>query len=60
MCEVIEFKSRTSNMLEKKLKRFNELKVKYFEDAFIDNDENEFNELEKWLKIHNNNYEIAN
>ena len=52
MCEVIQFKSGTSNVYNKKLKRFNELKIKYFEDAFIGNDENEFNELEKWLKIH--------
>lgn len=53
MCEIIQFKSGTSNIIEKKLKRFNELKIKYFEDAFIGNDENEFNELEDWLKIHN-------
>ena len=54
MNNVIEFKSRTSNIFEKKLRRFNELKIKYFEDAFIGNDENEFNELGVWLKIHNN------
>ena len=40
MNNVIEFTTKTSNLLEKKLKRFNELKVKYFEDAFIGNDEN--------------------
>ena len=54
MCEVIQFKSGTSNVYNKKLRRFNELKIKYFEDAFIGNDENEFNELAEWLKIHNN------
>ena len=52
MNNVIEFKSGTSNVIDKKLKRFNELKVKNFEDSFIGNEENEFNELEHWLKIH--------
>ena len=54
MNNVIEFKSRTSNLFEKKLRRFNELKIKNFEDSFIGNDENEFNELAEWLKMHNN------
>lgn len=54
MNNVIEFKSRTSSLLEKKLKRFNQLKIKNFEDSFIENEENEFNELAKWLQIHNN------
>lgn len=54
MNNVIQFKSRTSSLLQKKLRRFNELKIKYFEDAFIENDEDEFNKLAEWLKIHNN------
>ena len=57
---VLEFKTKKEGILQKKLKRFDELKVKNFEDAFIGNEETEFNELEKWLKIHNNDYEIAN
>ena len=52
MNNVIEFKSKTSNLLEKKLKRFNELKVKNFNDSFVNNEENEFNQLVEWLKIH--------
>ena len=54
MNNVIEFKSKTSNLLEKKLKRFNELKIKNFEDSFIGNEEKEFNEIAEWLRIHNN------
>ena len=57
---LLEFKTKKEGMLQKKLKRFDELKVKNFQDSFIGNEENEFNELEKWLKIHNNDYEIAN
>ena len=53
MCEVIEFKRGTSSLCNKKLKRYEELKVKNFQDSFMGNEENEYNELEKWLKIHN-------
>lgn len=51
MSNVIEFKSRTSSLYNKKYARFNELKIKNFEDSFIGNEENEFNELAKWLTI---------
>ena len=53
MNNVIEFKSKTSRVIEKKLKRFNELKVKNFNDSFENNEKNEFNQLAEWLKIHN-------
>ena len=52
MNNVIEFKGRTNNLIENKLKRFNELKIKNFNDSFIGNEEDEFNDLAKWLKIH--------
>ena len=50
---LLEFKTKKEGILQKKLKRFDELKVKNFEDAFIGNEEDEFNELAEWLKIHN-------
>ena len=56
---VLEFKTKQEGVLQKKKKRYEELKVKNFQDSFIGNEENEFNELEKWLKIHND-YDIAN
>ena len=56
---VLEFKTKKEWVLQKKKKRYEELKVKNFQDSFIGNEENEFNELEKWLKIHND-YDIAN
>ena len=56
---VLEFKTKKEGVLQKKKKRYEELKVKNFQDSFIGNEENEFNELEKWLKIHND-YDIAN
>jgi len=52
MSNVIEFRSRSKDILEKKEKRFKELKVKNFMDSFQDNEESEFNELDEWLKIH--------
>ena len=59
MCEVIEFKMGTSSICNKKLKRYEELKVKNFQDSFMGNEENEFNQLSEWLEIHND-YDIAN
>ena len=56
---LLEFKTKKEGILQKKKKRYEELKVKNFQDSFIGNEENEFNELEKWLKIHND-YDIAN
>ena len=56
---LLEFKTKKEGVLQKKKKRYEELKVKNFQDSFIGNEENEFNELEKWLKIHND-YDIAN
>jgi len=57
---VLEFKIKKEGILQKKIKRFEELKVKNFSDTLDENEEIEFDELEKWLKIHNNTYKIAN
>ena len=52
MNNVIEFKSRTSNMLEKKYARFDVLKGKEFSDILTPSEEKEYNELDKWFEIH--------
>ena len=49
---VVEFNTRKGEVLQKKIDRFNELKVKYFMDNLNDKEEIEFNNIEKWLKIH--------
>ena len=50
---IIEFKSNKTNIINKKLKRFNDLKVKNFSGILTDSEEIELDETEKWLKIHN-------
>jgi len=53
MSNVIEFKSRRNEVLEKHLARFNQLKVKYFSGTLEDNEVIEFDDECEWLKIHN-------
>ena len=50
---VLEFKTKKEGIVQKKLKRYEELKVKNFQDSFMGNEENEFNQLSEWLEIHN-------
>lgn len=57
---VVEFKTKKEGILQKKIKRFKELKVKNFSDTLDENEEIEFNEIEQWLKIHKDTYDIAN
>ena len=57
---VLEFKTKKEGMLQKKIRRFEELKVKNFSDTLDKNDEIEFDKLEEWLKIHNNTCKLAN
>lgn len=57
---VLEFKIKKEGMLQKKIKRFEELKVRNFSDTLDRSEEIEFDELEEWLKIHNNSYKVAN
>ena len=54
MCEIIQFKSGTSSIFEKKYRRKVELCVKRFNQDITDNEEIELDELCKWLKIDNN------
>jgi hypothetical protein len=51
---VVEFRASKNKLLESKLYRFNQLKIGYFEQNLSETEENELNEIEKWLKIHNN------
>lgn len=57
---VLEFKTKKEGILQKKIKRFEELKVKNFSDTMDKKEEIEFDKLEEWLKIHNNTYKVAN
>ena len=57
---VLEFKTKKEGVLQKKLKRFEELKVKNFSDTLDKKEEIEFDKLYEWLKIHNNVCKIAN
>ena len=50
---VLEFKVKKEGILQKKIKRYEELKVKNFQDSFMGNEESEFNQLSEWLEIHN-------
>lgn len=54
MCEIIEFKSSTSSLYNKKLKRKEFLSSKIFNQNITEDEEIELNSLCKWLKIHNN------
>lgn len=65
MCEIIDFKSSTSSLFEKKYARFNELKGKEFSDILTPAEEKEYNDLDKWFEIHirskrNNKNRMAN
>lgn len=50
---VLEFQTRKDDIAQKKLNRFNELKVKNFMDCLSNSEEIEFNNIAEWLKIHN-------
>lgn len=52
---VIEFTNKKEVIIQKKLKRFEELKIGYFEQNLSDTEEIELNDIENWLKIHNIN-----
>lgn len=54
MNNVIEFKSRKTDMYEIKLTRFEELKPKSFSDTLSPAEEIEFDKLYEWLQIHKN------
>ena len=51
---VLEFITNKEYILQQKLDRFNKLKVKLFMDCLDASEENEMNNIQKWLKIHNN------
>jgi len=53
MCEIIEFGSSKGSMIQKKLKRFNELKGWRFSDIITPQEEIELDEVQQWLIIHN-------
>jgi hypothetical protein len=50
---VIEFKSSTNYLYDKKLKRKEYLSSRIFNQNITDDEERELNELCKWLGIHN-------
>lgn len=50
---VLEFQTRKDDVVQKKLNRFNELKVKSFMDCLNESEEIEMNNIVNWLKIHN-------
>lgn len=49
---VIEFNKKREGILQKKLKRFEELKIGYFNQNLEDYEEIELDNLGEWLKIH--------
>jgi len=49
---VIEFNQKRDGIVQKKLKRFEELKIGYFEQNLEDYEERELDDLGEWLKIH--------
>lgn len=51
---IIEFGTSRNKIFVSKLKRFQELNSKYFMQNMSDVEVIEWNELEKWLKLHNN------
>lgn len=53
MCEVIQFKSGTSNIYNKKLKRKEYLSSRIFTQNITEDEEIELDKLCEWLKIHN-------
>ena len=65
MNNIIEFKSRTSSLLQKKYARFDDLKGRKFSDILTPAQEKEYNDLDEWFEIHirskrNNKNRIAN
>lgn len=52
MSNVIEFKSRSNEVIEMHLIRFNQLKVKNFNGTLEGNEVIEFDKECEWLKIH--------
>jgi len=52
MSNVIEFKSRSNDIIETHLIRFYQLKVKNFSGTLEDNEIIEFDKECEWLKIH--------
>lgn len=50
---VIEFNTSRNKIVDNKLKRFEQLKIGYFNQSLSDSEEMELNEIESWLKIHN-------
>lgn len=51
---ILELKTKKEYILQRKLDRFSELKVKSFMDCLNESEENEMNSIANWLKIHNN------
>jgi hypothetical protein len=51
---VIQFNTRVNELYNNKLHRFNQLKIGYFEQNLSEIEEIELNQLESWLKVHNN------
>lgn len=50
---VIEFGTSRNKLYENKLKRFNQLKIGYFEQNLSETEAIELNEIGNWLKVHN-------
>lgn len=54
MGKVIEFKSMSKkDLIERKVKKFNEFKGKDFSDILTDSERKEYDEVYEWLIIHN-------
>jgi hypothetical protein len=53
MSNIIQFGTSSVDVIEKKHKRFKELKVKNFSGTITEPEEIEMDDLSKWLKIHN-------
>jgi hypothetical protein len=50
---LIELNVKRDGLIKQKIKRFNELKIGYFEDNLEESEQIELDEIERWLKIHN-------
>lgn len=55
MSNVIEFGIGLEEMKGKRLKRYEKLKIGYFQQSLTDQEESEMNYIEKWLKTYYNN-----
>jgi hypothetical protein len=49
---VIDLNESRESKIQEKLKQFNELKIRNFEDSLDNKGEKEMDNLQKWLKIH--------